>query len=715
MKFRVALFVAGAACCVFGAAKTKPDMAEVDEEGNFFSTGGASQAKAAGKSDWGLKPLGGKGSLKVDATFKRKAEFHKRPVRKDGPVLVGDGVVCTVVYTSAADDGMVRLANEIARHLSVMSGRKVKVSGAEVSGPAVVLRREKGDDEQMRVCTEGGNVLISGSGAGLGHAVTYFLEALGCRFLWPGELGKVIPRKAKVVCPEMDFSHKPAMMVRAMRGGLIRPWKTHSRSRIYDSLVWAGIDAEEFRLAFNRAYVPEHASDRDFYRWHGILDNEESKVVDGGSKAKIKEGHYFKGYYEKFGKDHPEYFALQRNGNRDPKKTGGTGRPCFCYGNPEFARVTAAELIKDFDGHRKHKQATTVSPPDGGIARPCMCRMCRSLDPENAPLARFLFPDPSTGKMEAIYYPSLTDRMLVFFNRVMEGVKKAKPERGLTFYPYSYYLEPPVSVRPHPGLIAFSVAGAYVNTNTWNKGRENVAAWMNLGIDVYWRPNALNGWRSAGPQNFSRMLFEDIETMKANGLKGCEFDCVNNSWGAKGLDFYMVARAQLNPDKLSYEDQLDDYCTAGFGAAAEEIKGYFLAVERMNRAAAVAAAGDKREDLNFRRPNLSLHYLQAMEPDELDGILARAKSLVAGDRDILDRIRYLELAVGYARCGKRLATAYYGNDPEVRKYQTEYAEYMQKSFKEFPLAVNPGGICFYDQLMWKYRYRKGQPKKGKRK
>lgn len=42
-------------------------------------------------------------------------------------------------------------------------------------------------------------------------------------------------------------------------------------------------------------------------------------------------------------------------------------------------------------------------------------------------------------------------------------------------------------------------------------------------------------------------------------------------------------------------------------------------------------------------------------------------------------------------------------------------EYMLKSFKEFPLAVNPGGICFYDQLMWKYHYRKGQPKKGKRK
>ena len=43
----------------------------------------------------------------------------------------------------------------------------------------------------------------------------------------------------------------------------------------------------------------------------------------------------------------------------------------------------------------------------------------------------------------------------------------------------------------------------------------------------------------------------------------------------------MVAKAHRNPDSIGYEALFDDYCKAGFGAAAKEIRGYFEVLECM--------------------------------------------------------------------------------------------------------------------------------------
>lgn len=44
---------------------------------------------------------------------------------------------------------------------------------------------------------------------GTRHAVISFLEHLGCRYLWPGELGKVVPEKKTVTIRALNVRHTP--------------------------------------------------------------------------------------------------------------------------------------------------------------------------------------------------------------------------------------------------------------------------------------------------------------------------------------------------------------------------------------------------------------------------------------------------------------------------------------------------------------------------
>ena len=52
----------------------------------------------------------------------------------------------------------------------------------------------------------------------------------------------------------------------------------------------------------------------------------------------------------------------------------------------------------------------------------------------------------------------------------------------------------------------------------------------------------------------------------SEAVRGVSFDCCSAEFALKGLVFYMVGRALLNYDNLTYEAQLNDYCSC-FGAA----------------------------------------------------------------------------------------------------------------------------------------------------
>ena len=351
----------------------------------------------------------------------------------------------------------------------------------------------------------------------------------------------------------------------------------------------------------------------------------------------------------------------------------------------------------------------------------CLCSRCRRLDPVNAPPCTFDYNDPVTGQKVYTNYVATSDRMYWFFNRVLALVREKRPEKSVCVYAYASFTEPPVKVKPDKGLVVFNVSGTYSTADRFDWARKNVGAWLNLGPDIYWRPNAMGGWRPSGPQNFSRRIFEDLELFKANGLKGTDFDCVRDSWATRGLDYYITARAHLNYDHLSYDDLLDDYCRAGFGRAASHMKKYFLEVERMTDAAAVEVAKDKRPEYDYSAAYRSWHYLETMDAAKLRTLLTKARDAAGDDPEVQRRIRFIAIGVKTLDWEQKVAAEFkklcppggykiYVKSPELDELRRKYCEFIQQCCREAPLAVNHSS-CAWNAFNRGYQYRRPKAEK----
>ena len=164
-------------------------------------------------------------------------EEEERP----GPVLYDEtaGVKATICYGGLEERV---LAREIQWYLGEMTEETFRLSGEEpASGPFISIKLDPGD---ARVVSQKDRVLISGHGRGLSMAVSHFLEELGIRFLMPGDIGRVIPGKLKVMYPDSDWREPPRAP------GSEEPPMEKKRL-----------------IALLKSPVPVK---RDFYAWHGV-------------------------------------------------------------------------------------------------------------------------------------------------------------------------------------------------------------------------------------------------------------------------------------------------------------------------------------------------------------------------------------------------------------------------------------------------------------
>jgi hypothetical protein len=150
--------------------------------------------------------------------------------------------------------------------------------------------------------------LVGGDRAGRSHALTYVLETMGCRYLWPGDggSGKIVPKKSEIVFPDFgDWTYTPAVKHRGIRTPI--PNAKQFREGNGKSAAKHGQDADAFReeIIKYRNDFDLPGTNRDFYAWHGVSDRDS---LDGDYAW----GHYFKDYYDKYSAEHPEFFALHR-------------------------------------------------------------------------------------------------------------------------------------------------------------------------------------------------------------------------------------------------------------------------------------------------------------------------------------------------------------------------------------------------------------------
>ena len=630
---------------------------------------------AANAEPWNPTPLGEPGTLKVATTLANEPKLvDAMPVRPEGIVLF-DGARAAVVAVDFKNRDLKRLADEVRWHLAEMTGREVALADAAKTMPTanapVVEVAELDVPSQTAVLRiDGDKVLIGGDGAGISHAMTYFLESLGCRYLWPGRSGKVIPKKKRVALPKIALDEAPKFEY------IRRIWAPSPRVG-GDEGRWAetgkllGLD----RAAFAKRYAEclcDRKGNRGFWQWHGFGDRllYKSKKTKPTRQDEYDGGHYFGHYYAKFSKEHPDWFALQPDGTRVNKYR----HPRLCLSNEGLIQEVIRDRIAYFKAH-PGKTSASLCMPDGDRDSACMCEGCRRLDPVNAAPISFGFYNPDRGRTN---YVALTDRVLWFCNRVAEGVLKECPGKQFKTFVYSNYVRPPVKVKPHPALVLFNVAGGLTSEASIGREVESIAAFAPFGNPLVWRPNLLDGFRAQVPQNYARILYDDTVRFKENNVRGVSFDCCSAEFALKGVVFYMVGRALFNYDNLTYDAQLADYCSC-FGAAADEVRRYFNALEKLHWRAAKSGEG----------------ILKDYPVDALAGQLEKAAAKVAGDPEALERVRFLQKGITIAREEMKLYKAWYTTEwKPLLAARREYIAFVREFAMDDPVALHPGSLGF---------------------
>jgi hypothetical protein len=616
------------------------------------------------------------------------------PPRVTAVTLVEKGEARAVVIVPEKPSPIVDSSARLLRdHIKQMSGAELpirtedRITGSPSRDQAWVLVGEGKLAEKLGFTSKGlgpggifqtakGNVLaLFGTDAhtpadpgGTRYAVTTFLEdRLGVRYLWPGDLGKVVPRRETITVTDFQHRFTPKLAQRRIR------------SMGYHDRIQTGLD----RLGFTRAEYERLIADAqrtqgespDWFGWHRL-----------GGTLNLSAGHAFPHLWAKYGKDHPDWFALQPDGSRDQSRSPDRAR--LCVSNGELIAAVAREKIEELNKN-PNLLGVSIAPNDGGRTTFCTCPRCEALD--SAKGRKVLLWDFSKGSRRDFEHVSLTDRMVYFWNAIAEQVARVHPDRFLVVDAYSVYAAPPVERKLHPNLVVRFAPLAYHDEDYRQQSLREWDGWSKAARRIFFRPNLmLAGRRDGMPLVYVHKFGKDFRYLADHGMMGTDFDACCHHWATQGLNYYVVARLHWEPEQ-DVSAIVEDYCQAGFGPAAKSVRRYFEGLEALLDEAAARKA----------KPAAVIH------PDALDRLrkeLEQARRDAGKDQTIARRLAFLELGLRWTEIEVRAHT--FLTDPEkadrqaAKKTLDERFALMRQLFREAPLALNVAYVSWGEDALW---------------
>jgi hypothetical protein len=620
--------------------------------------------------------------------------FFVAPSPATAVTLVEKGKARAVIVVPEKASPVVENAARVLRdHIKQISGAELTVRGEDkMSGPpseeqAWVLVGEGKLVEKLGLSSKGlgpGGIALSAKGhvlalfgtdshtpsdaSGTRYAVTTFLEEkLGVRYLWPGDLGKVVPRQETITITDFQHRYTPILIQRR-----IRSMGYHDRLQVgLDNLGFTKSDYERLLADAQRTQV----ASPDWFAWHRL-----------GGTLSLNAGHAFTQLWAKYGKDHAEWFALQHDGSRDQSKNPDRAR--LCVSNPELIAAIAREKIEELNKN-PHLLGVSAAPNDGGRPAFCTCPKCGALDAANG--RKVLLWDFSKGTRRDFEHVSLTDRMVYFWNAIAEPVAKVHPDKLLVVDAYSVYAAPPVERKLHPNIVVRFAPLGYHDERYREESLRDWDGWSKAAKRIYFRPNLmLAGRRDGMPLLYVHKFGKDFRYLADHGMMGTDFDACCHNWATQGLNYYVVARLHWSPEQ-NVDTLVDDYCQSGFGPAAKSVRRYFDGLEAlMDEAAAKKTAGATV----FHRKALA----------ELRKELDNGRRDAGGDATVVKRIAFLETGLRWteieARAHAFLAEPAKADTQHVKKALDERYAVMRQVFRESPLALNVAYISWGEDALW---------------
>jgi hypothetical protein len=370
-------------------------------------------------------------------------------------------------------------------------------------------------------------------------AVYNFLEKeLGVHWIEPGDDGiYYIPSVNIVLKATSDSWLSPFTLARGFRVtsfGLRSYWPSEEK-----------IVPAEFQLNPDQA----NAKIMDTRLWL-------KRMRMGNRGPKLQLGHAFTSWWEKYGKTHPEYFALNGNGVRAP--LGRIARVKMCPSNPELAK----QIVEDWYAAKQAGMAGDIfsiceNDGDGrGMAEFCHCDSCKALD--------FLKPGEEFGA-------NLTDRYVYLSNKVIALARKYDPNASPSTYAYGDYLAPPREIKVDSGVVLGFVPLFNDDFNFTNGIYEG---WRKMnGRRIVLRTNDL--YVEFGlPLGTEKRVYEHFQLAVKNGAAGTDWDQCLGFWtGIAGLNYYVLAKGHVDPTRSF--DYWEDEFASMYGKAKEDIKKYY--------------------------------------------------------------------------------------------------------------------------------------------
>lgn len=479
-----------------------------------------------------------------------------------------------------------------------------------------------GDYEIMAARDE---VVLSGkTPLALTNALYGLLDSWGCRWVFPGELGEVIPENAEASIPlgkqQMRIASDPRILSGAPSNygeGDIRDWVRRNRFG-------------------KQSTVTAHHS------WASLVIP--ASIYNNPDKP------------DTF---HPEYFALI--GGKRQIGTDAT-KLQICTSNPEVIRL-AIEHAKDYFHKYPSVDTFPCSPEDNFDF--CQCENCVKLDPAG------LTPEG---------LPLLTDRVVAFANEVARGIRGEFPDKTVGIYAYNNFTLPPQNVKPEENVMVHITRMNYDLLRLLPRQENDssshfvrlVEAWRKLTPNIYlYEYNPLY-W--AGGLFFPNYLeFAEAEKFfRDKGVLGFRSDPGELPFRNKinFMNDYLAMRVAVD-SKIEPKQELAEICDSLFGPAGKAMIRYYKIMAKVTDKNPVPEGflgGGIRYFHRMFTPGMMKEGAEA---------LAQAKNDVGQDPTLKKRLRMVDL--GHRYLENYLEAVWAAKDGDYEKSQAGLAR-LQRTY-----------------------------------
>ncbi len=362
---------------------------------------------------------------------------------------------------------------------------------------------------------------------GTSYAIYELLHRLGCRWYMPTELGEVVPVRPDLSVPEMDAKLAPATLNRSMSLRIRKhgaDWQRRNR----------------------------------FSRGGGLgrIPGPVNRIVYGGDRIGVAAGH-----------------------NMLWRLIAGTGMRDRAYNwtDPDLAEAMANTILEHIEAHFEETLAAgfplhyRLNMPDGQF-------------PTEDPEERKHDPEPRVWEPAAGRW-SITDRLILLANRMLEQITEKHPDVHLELLGYVNHSMPPERYEPHSNIF-WTIAPIDFNRHhpmTWPDHpnefwlREMVEGWgeQDVRLGAYWY--GINLAELSAPCPFITRWGTDIAILLENNLTDWKPETMNG-FDSMLPGYYLSARMTFDPTETPAEI-LDDMWTRFYGSAAEAMAGYWTGID----------------------------------------------------------------------------------------------------------------------------------------